>query len=209
MTEPRTRRRGRSKGDIKEEAILDTADCLLREKAFRDVGIDELARGAGVTRPTFYFYFSSKNEMLSTLVRRVTERRRLAPGVWQERDEDEPGVTIRRSIAASAEAWSHYGHILCAAVQTWRSNPEIRGFWEDTISEFVRGAADLIRRERQAGRAIEGQESPEALATALVWMLERCMYTNALDTEPSLSDGELVETLTAIWIRSVYGGTGS
>ena len=53
----RARRRAPRKGDLTEQAILDTAERLLADRSLASIGIDELAAGAGISRPSFYFYF--------------------------------------------------------------------------------------------------------------------------------------------------------
>ena len=57
-------RRPARKGDLKEQAILATCERLLGEKPLGEIGVDELAAGAGISRPSFYFYFESKNAVL-------------------------------------------------------------------------------------------------------------------------------------------------
>jgi len=37
------------------------------------ISVDDLARGAGISRSTFYFYFRSKDAVLLTLLDRVSE----------------------------------------------------------------------------------------------------------------------------------------
>jgi hypothetical protein len=36
-------------------------------------------------------------------------------------------------------------------------------------------------------------------------MNERCFYTASLGIDPSLSYDELIETLTTVWLRTIYG----
>ena len=90
-------------------------------------------------------------------------------------------------------------------MQTLEIFPEMDHFWEEVTRRFVDAVAVQIDREREAGLALDGPPSAHALATALIWMNERCFYTASLGTNPSLSDDELVETLTAVWLRSIYG----
>ncbi len=66
------RRRTPRKGDLTEQAILDTAARLLAERPLSEIGIDELARGAGISRSSFYFYFASREALLRTLGRAGT-----------------------------------------------------------------------------------------------------------------------------------------
>lgn len=196
-------RRGPSKGDLKERAILATCERLLGEKPLREIGVDELAAGAGISRSSFYFYFESKHGVLHALVERLANEIYSEAAGWLDREGGSPEVTVSRSIGAAAQQWREHGPVLRAAVQTWGSVPELRAFWEDIVRRFVEQSAARIGEERASGAAPPGPE-PEALAKALIWMNERCFYTNSLGTEPSLSDEELVPTLTAIWLRSIF-----
>ena len=54
-----------------ELAILETAERLLEERPLAEISVDDLAKGAGMSRPTFYFYFPSKDAVLLTLLERV------------------------------------------------------------------------------------------------------------------------------------------
>jgi len=67
----RGRRAPRPSGDEREHAILATAERLLEQRPLSEISIDDLARGAGISRPTFYFYFASKDAVLLTLLDRV------------------------------------------------------------------------------------------------------------------------------------------
>ncbi len=48
---------------------------MLGEKSYADISVDDLARGAGLSRPTFYFYFPSKEAVLLALLDRVVAKR--------------------------------------------------------------------------------------------------------------------------------------
>jgi TetR/AcrR family transcriptional regulator, ethionamide resistance regulator len=196
-------RRGPSKGDLKERAILATCERLLGEKPLGEIGVDELAAGAGISRPTFYFYFESKNAVLRALVERLADQMYAEAASWLAREGDSPEVTVSRSIEAAAQQWRDHGAVLRAAVEAWGSVPELQAFWEDIVQRFVDQSAARIGEERDSGTAPPGPE-PEALAKALIWMNERCFYTSSLGADPALADDELVPTLTAIWLRAIY-----
>jgi TetR/AcrR family transcriptional regulator, ethionamide resistance regulator len=199
-----SRRRGPAKGDLKERAILETCERLLGERPLRDITVDELAAGAGISRPSFYFYFESKDAVLRALVEGIAEEMYGESERWLERSDDPPPEIALRSIEASARLWREHGPVLCAASQAWGTVPGMQAFWEDTIGRFVEQSARTIREERRAGDAPDGPD-PEALAKALIWMNERCFLARALGLGPALSDDELVPTLTAIWLRAIYG----
>src|SRR5687768_18206495 len=80
-TANRGRRPARPSGDNRELAILATAERLLAEQPLSAVSVDDLARGAGISRPTFYFYFASKDAVLLTLLDRVVAEADAAMGL--------------------------------------------------------------------------------------------------------------------------------
>lgn len=198
------RRRGPAKGELKEQAILETCERLLCDRPLRNITVDELAAGAGISRSSFYFYFESKDAVLRTLVEGITDEMYRESKRWLERSDDPPAEIAMRSIEASARLWREHGAVLRAANQTWGAVPGMRAFWEDMMGRFVEQSARTIREERRAGDAPGGPD-PEALAKALIWMNERCFYTTSLGLGPALTDEELVPTLTAIWLRAIYG----
>jgi TetR/AcrR family transcriptional regulator, ethionamide resistance regulator len=200
------RRRGPRKGDLKEQAILDTAMELLADRSFDEIGVDELARGAGISRPTFYFYFESKQAVLRALVEQLTEQAFTNSEWLTGGDEDQtPEEVIQSGIEMGTKLWKDHGPVLRAGFDTWGSVPELRPFWEAITSQFVDAAAEQIKAARTAGLAPNGPPSARALATALIRMSERCYYMASLGVEPSLSDKELTATLTTVYLRSIYG----
>jgi AcrR family transcriptional regulator len=198
------RRRRPAKGDLKEQAILETCERLLGDRSLNEITVDELAAGAGISRPSFYFYFESKDAVLRALVEGVADEMYRESERWLERSAGPPAEIALHSIEASARLWKEHGPVLRAAHQAWGAVPGMREFWEDTVGRFVQQSARTIRDERRAGDAPGGPD-PEALAKALIWMNERCFYTSSLGLGPALSEDELVPTLTAIWLRAIYG----
>src|SRR5207247_1737872 len=61
-------RRAPTKGDQREQSLIDAARVVFRDKSISQVTIDELAGAAGIARSGFYFYFESKQALLAVLV---------------------------------------------------------------------------------------------------------------------------------------------
>jgi TetR/AcrR family transcriptional regulator, ethionamide resistance regulator len=202
--DPARRRRPR-KGDLKEQAILDTAVKLLAERSFEAIGVDELARGAGISRPTFYFYFESKQAVLRVLVEQLTGQAFSDSDWLTGADNLPPEEAIRSGIEMGVQLWRDHGPVLRAGFDTWGTVPELRQFWEAITERFVDAAAEQIRVERRSGNAPDGPPSARALATALIRMSERCFYMASLGAEPALTDRELSATLTTVFLRAIYG----
>lgn len=55
----------------REEEILDQARELFSERGYRETTLQDIADRLGITRPAFYYYFKSKEEILWKLVREL------------------------------------------------------------------------------------------------------------------------------------------
>lgn len=55
------------------EQLLASARRLITKKGYRETTTDEIARNAGLTKGALYYHFSSKEDILFTLVRQVTD----------------------------------------------------------------------------------------------------------------------------------------
>src|SRR5829696_3078398 len=95
---PRGRRVRRATGDEREKAILETAERLLGERSLSEISVDDLARGAGISRPSFYFYFSSKEAVLLTLLDRMVEEATAARDDALEAPPEDPMEQLREGI---------------------------------------------------------------------------------------------------------------
>src|ERR1700742_905801 len=73
MSIPESRRTGSDHGDLADR-ILDAAQRLLIRAGARKLSLSDVATRAGVSRPTIYRYFVSKEELVDALGKR--ERRR-------------------------------------------------------------------------------------------------------------------------------------
>src|SRR5215468_5145452 len=49
----------------REEEILTIAERLLMERGYENLNMDELAEEVGISKPTLYQYFNSKDELIA------------------------------------------------------------------------------------------------------------------------------------------------
>jgi AcrR family transcriptional regulator len=78
----------------RERMILDAAAAVFYEKGFHGVGVDELGKRAGLTGPTLYRYFSSKDEILAALFNEAMDELVSATAMVH----DEPMADLARLI---------------------------------------------------------------------------------------------------------------
>ena len=203
---PRGRRTRRASGDDRERAILETAERLLEERTLSEISVDDLARGAGISRPTFYFYFPSKDAVVLTIVERLVEVANSGREAALANLTEEPRAGWRLGLEAIYEAFRSRRSILLAAVELHSVNAEARELWSRVQQDWVDDVATLIEAERARGAAPVGVPARE-LAIALVQMNERSQYANFVGETPALPHERMVDVLVEIWLRAIYGTT--
>lgn len=190
-------------GDDRERAILDVARSLLKERPLSEISVDDLAAAAGISRPTFYFYFSSKEAVLLTLLdAMVAQAKQVRDRALEEAGED-PVRGWRAGIEAFYETWQSNFELLRSAEQARAASPQIDALWSRVINELVAEAAAAIEAERERGAAPAGMPAEE-LAFCLTLMNERVFSAGA--AAPNLLDGRTVDVLLRIWLAAIYEG---
>ncbi|MBQ1075947.1 TetR/AcrR family transcriptional regulator [Micromonospora sp. C31] len=202
----RGRRAARSTGDERELAILATAERLLRQRAFADISIDDLARGAGISRPTFYFYFPAKDAVLLTLLDRVIEEADAAAGDVLERLAEDPPARWRELIHRFHETFGAHRSVVLACAQVRGTNAEVRRLWAAVLERWVHAIETAIEAERRRGAAPGGVAARD-LAIALNSMNERVWYATFAGDGPAVAEGDVVDVLRDVWLAAIYRGT--
>jgi AcrR family transcriptional regulator len=199
----RGRRAARPSGDDRQLAILATAERLLADRPLTAISIDDLARGAGISRPTFYFYFPSKEAVLLTLLDRVIEQADTAAAAVLGRLCDNPRATLRDTIATFYETFREHRAVTLAAARARGTNAEVRQLWATVMESWVQLTTTAIEAERARGAAPAGLPARD-LAIALNSMNERVLYATFSADGPAVPERDVVDVLLAVWLSSIY-----
>jgi AcrR family transcriptional regulator len=202
----RGRRSARPSGDDREQAILATAERLLEERSFADISVDDLAKGAGLSRPTFYFYFKSKEAVLLTLFERVIVE---ADSALEDMVANPPAdlkALWRTGINVFVETFGSHRAVSLAA-DAARTNSDMRELWSRFMQKWVGHITTVIETERSRGAAPVTVPAHE-LSAALNLLNENVMLTSFADDRPSVPKEHLLDTLVHIWVTSIYGQSG-
>src|ERR687896_336104 len=79
--------------------ILETAARLFREHGFHGVGVDEIGKQVGISGPALYRHFSSKDEILATLLNEAMDKIAVeTQGIFDE-PRDELDFLVRHHAA--------------------------------------------------------------------------------------------------------------
>jgi TetR/AcrR family transcriptional regulator, ethionamide resistance regulator len=200
----RGRRAPRVTGEDRERAILATAERLLEERPLHEISIDDLARGAGISRPTFYFYFSSKEAVLLTLLDRLVEEARRGTGEALDHFSEDPERLLRQGITAIYETFRAHRAVSLAASEAAAASTEVRDLWAGVMETFVQETTAAIESERARSRAPDGIPARD-LAIALNTMNERVFHAIFAGQTPAVAESNVIDTLVAVWLGAIYG----
>lgn len=202
---PRGRRATRPSGDERESAILTTLERMLEQRPFAEISVDDLAKGAGLSRPTFYFYFASKDAVLVRLFARMVAdndpARHAGAGTTLA---DDPEAGWRGGIFAFFDALRPHRAVALAGLTTMASSEELRQLWSEFMTAWVDYTAGLITAERARGAAPDTIPARD-LATALNLMNERVVFASQDTRSPTLPEDAALEALAHVWVASIYG----
>ena len=189
-----------SKGDLREQAILDTAERLLADLGYESMTMADIAAGTGVTRGALYFYFGSKQEVVTALVARTVralhEKSRAAAD-----DPAAPRRAIETVMRRTADIWLEHGLVMRAAIDLSPAIPAVRALWDETAGIFIHAITAVLERAGVTPGTQPGQAG--AMAAPLCWMIERSFYhAPAEDLERTSA------TCQDLWLRVAGLGLG-
>ncbi|MYT96211.1 MULTISPECIES: TetR/AcrR family transcriptional regulator [unclassified Streptomyces] len=192
----RGRRTTERKGDVRERAILDTCEALLARKGYDAMTVGDVAQGAGITRGALYFYFGSKQEVVTALVARTVEH------LWERSrataQTDEPRQAIAAAMQRTVELWNEHGLVMRTAIDLSLAVPEIGELWNHTADLFIAAITAVL--ERAGIQPGTRPDQASAMARALCWMIERTIYHASQESRENLQEAS--ETCEHIWLIS-------
>ena len=202
----RRQRATRLTGDERQEAILETAESLLATRGLDDISIEELATGAGISRPTFYFYFSSKDEVLLALLDRVIHEVQTRVASLPRDFAADPATTWRRSIGAFVDVFAAHRAVAVAVLSARARNAEVHDLWATSMRSWADYTTEVIVDERARGAAPGGIDARD-LALSLNLMNERVLSDTFSGDAPAVDHERALDVLATIWLRSIDGTT--
>lgn len=200
-----TRRARRDRRSEIETVVLDTTERLLGEVALHDLEVKQILAEAGISRTSFYQYFSSKFDVVAALVGRTVAETFEAVQEWSLDDGRPPEARLLAGLRAVADVWHRHRNIYNSAAESWFTDPELARLWRSLNEQWALLFTDIVRRDVQLGRAhVEGDL--RSLLAALAWGSQHVFYVATSGTSAGLPDIEsAVDALHRIWTSTIYG----
>ena len=157
----RTGRRavGLRKGERREVEILDATERLLATIPFAQLTMDDIAKEAGSSRSSLYFYFASKEQVLTALHQRTY--REMTRTMDPIMDESAPlAEAMREALARVCDNWRTHRDALRTFHETAMVSPEFETEWRQRLEQHVTALTSIIEHERSAGRPRRARRPP-------------------------------------------------
>jgi TetR/AcrR family transcriptional regulator, ethionamide resistance regulator len=207
MKENRGRRRWREhSGDSSPEtAIFSATERLLADQPLHEVSVETILQASGVSRAAFYYYFSSKYDVVASLAETVLDEIYHLLDAWTDTSGEPPPVLLRRGLHSGVDLWTTRGPLLAAMIENMHAAEGLREVWVGFLDRFTQAVAAKIDRDRRDGTAPSGLPA-DAVAGVLVWSAERLLYLALRGLDPAVPTVEAAgDALIALWATAIYG----
>jgi AcrR family transcriptional regulator len=185
------------------QRIVAVARELLERKPWSEISLEEIMRGAELTRTAFYRHFDDRQLLLVALLDELGGGFDAIAAPWTEVDAaDDPAAALGPALLELTRLYVSEGRLLQALSDAAAQDPDIRAGYVALGEQITDGVARTIEREVAAGRSRVAD--PREVASALVWMNERYLLRHF--GRSAEGDVERVAAaLHAIWSGAIYG----
>lgn len=156
------------------EKVFETARELFYHRGVRAVGIDEIVAQAGVTKPSLYRAFASKDELVAACLQESGNETRAALDALVAAAPDDPRQRLRTVINFYAAKVTEPDFRGCAMSNTAVEFPEPGNLGRAVVEACK---ADMRARFVDLTRRLMVRD-PEALADGLVLIIEGAMASH-------------------------------
>jgi AcrR family transcriptional regulator len=153
----------------RRERLLDAAEVAFCAHGHERTTIGVLAAEAGVTRPTVYAYFASKDEVFRALADRVRQE---FLDLQEHVDTSSPERTVREAMAAYLAAWTRHRGVLTVIAHQALGDPAVRALRDEIVARAERRNTRFLERLVADGRA-DPALPPHELSTAVTGIVAR------------------------------------
>lgn len=191
-----------------EQSIVEAVERLLGQVALHELTVPVILTESGISRRTFYMYFSSKNAAVTAVIARTMDEILARAQPWIDDDGVTVADTLRATLEGTALAWETHAAALRCLVENWHVVPELGDIWQANVDRFVDAISGRIDADRAAGLAPPGIDSRK-LAAGLIWNGQQFFYLGSQGVDPRMPTiKDAVGIMYAMWFGAIYG-TGS
>ena len=185
-----------------EREIIAAAEELLRERPFRDLTVDEVMRRTELSRPSFYVYFRDRHQLVLRVVERLGAEMWETSEGWFENAGAGGPASFRQALEGVVAVWDRHGPVMHALADAATVDQDVERAHGALMQSFMDVIAKHIESEIEAGRILplDAKETARALS-----LMNDAYLLAALGRTRTATPEKVVETLSTIWMRTLYG----
>ena len=204
-TQTKTPRIRRSPSAARAE-ILRAAETALADMEYSALTVDVLMGYTGMTRSSFYHYFSGLDDIAVGLLDQFEQEIRGSVDRWLtgEVQADDYRAATEHHLQHMFEVIHSHRQAHAAVAQAASGNARVYRAWQQSVVDyFVRLTTDFIKRQVALGRS--RVEDPARVARALILMNNAVSNDNLTRTKPDTPQ-VLARVIAGIWNAVIYDG---
>ena len=179
-------------------ALLDAAEELFSEQGYKEAPVASIAARAGVSRATFYVYFSSREEVFRALAHRVRDEIAEVQRAAGRRS-DSPREVIDSSIRAALDVYARKTRLITVIQHQALTDADVAELWQGMLQFPSRVDAQFIGM-LTSGHGAMPAASPETVAEVISAAL---LHVAALVAREPARRAELGSELVSVYMRLV------
>jgi TetR/AcrR family transcriptional regulator, ethionamide resistance regulator len=199
------RARHRDQRETTRRDILAAADRFLRERPYRELSIEVVMEGTGLTRTAFYRHFDDITDLVLRLFTEVGRELFDIAQTWRETAGAAPPAPAQAALSGMVDFFVRNGPLVRAISDAAATDERIEAAYRASINAFMQIAATTL--ERLAAAGVVKLEDPHAAARALTLMNEAYLL-DEFGREPYGDPDVALATLQTIWLRVALPGLG-
>ncbi|MGE4425756.1 MAG: TetR/AcrR family transcriptional regulator [Solirubrobacteraceae bacterium] len=173
-----------------EQSLLDATVALLDQGyAYAELSIEQIVKGAGVSRPTFYAYFRDKRALILRLGQDVQQELIAGAEPWLTFAQDE----VAPALVALLETFKRHASTFRAITEAATYDDEAAAFWRALYDGFL----PMVKARILADAPDLDEDDLVARSYALIWMTERNLSEHI--ARPTAPEAALIRQLAWIW----------
>ncbi|BBY53078.1 TetR/AcrR family transcriptional regulator [Mycobacterium koreense] len=190
------------RGRIEQRMLAATERLMSRGASFTELSVERLSAEAGISRASFYIYFTDKGELLRRLATHVLgDLTEAAQSWWRVAWRNDP-ADIHRGMTGIVAGYRRHQRLLIALSEMSGYDPQVAATYRGLLTGIAGELTSVIVAGQDDG-SIDAALPAEVTAGALTWMVERTCQQE-LPNRPPEYDAALAQALTTIVRGALY-----
>ena len=198
MSTAAQRARHRDQRESTRREILAAAERFLRERPYRELSVEAVMEGTGLTRTAFYRHFDDTTDLVLHLFVEIGQELYAVAQRWGESAGVGFPAPAQEALARIVDFFVKHGPLVRAIVDAAATDEQIEGAYRAGLAQFAEMATRTFDRLVADGR-LEIVDTG-ALARALT-LMNAAYLLEEFGREPFGDRDVALATLETIWLR--------